>query len=98
MSLKSFDSSSIVSLAITAVSLTLPSSPGYVGTYHYLCQISLAMFNVPAGPALSYATVVHAVSFLPVLIVGLLFANYEGATIYKISAKKKFADNVPELA
>jgi uncharacterized protein (TIRG00374 family) len=89
---------SIILLAITAVGIAVPSCPGYVGTYHYLCQVSLVMFNVPAGPALSYATVVHAVNFLPVLIVGLFFANYEGITIYKMSAKKRFAENVPEIA
>jgi uncharacterized protein (TIRG00374 family) len=89
---------SIIVLAVTALSVAIPSPPGYVGIYHYLCQISLVMFNVPAGPALSYATVVHVVSFLPVLIGGLLFANYEGVTIYKMSARKRLAENVPEIA
>jgi uncharacterized protein (TIRG00374 family) len=89
---------SIILLAVTAVSVAVPSSPGYVGTFHYLCQISLAMFNVPAGSALSYATVVHAVNFLPVLIAGLFFANYEGITIYRMSGEKRLAENVPDIA
>jgi len=63
----------------------VPSSPGYVGTYHYLCQISLAMFGVPAGPALSFGTVVHGISILPVFIVGLFFAHHEGMAILKVS-------------
>lgn len=78
---------SLVLLVITTVSVVVPSSPGYVGTYHYLCQLSLAMFHVPAGPALSFATVVHGISFLPVLIAGLFLARYEGMAISKMTQK-----------
>lgn len=80
---------SLILLVITSVAVVVPSSPGYIGPYHYLCQVSLAMFDIPAGPALSYATVVHAVSFLPVFFVGLAFANYEGMSLYGNSMKKR---------
>ncbi len=76
---------SLIILVITTIAVVVPSSPGYIGTYHYLCQISLAMFAVPAGPALSYATVLHGVNFLPVFIVGFIFANYEGMAILRMS-------------
>jgi hypothetical protein len=78
---------SLIILVFTTIAVVVPSSPGYVGTYHYLCQISLAMFGVPAGPALSFAAVVHGVGFFPILIVGLFFAHYEGMAISKISEK-----------
>ncbi len=76
---------SLILLVITCVAVIVPSSPGYIGPYHYLCQITLAMFSVPAGPALSYAAVVHAVTFLPVLLVGFGLGNYEGMRIYRAS-------------
>jgi uncharacterized protein (TIRG00374 family) len=76
-------SASLILLVITTIGVVIPSSPGYVGTYHYLCQVSLAMFGVPASPALSFATLVHAINFLPVLLVGLLFAYYEGVGLSK---------------
>ena len=79
---------SLILLVITCVAVIVPSSPGYIGPYHYLCQVTLAMFSVPAGPALSFATVVHAVTFLPVLVVGLVLANYEGMSVYKASGKE----------
>lgn len=88
---------SLVLLAITTVSVVVPSSPGYVGTYHYLCQISLALFGVPAGAALSYATVVHGINILPVFGVGLVFAHFEGVSIYKMSETKRYADHVSEI-
>jgi glycosyltransferase 2 family protein len=79
---------SLILLVITCVAVIVPSSPGYIGPYHYLCQITLAMFSVPSGPALSYATVVHAITFLPVLLVGLVLANYEGMSFYRASLKE----------
>lgn len=61
----------LVLLVITTISVIVPSSPGYVGTFHYLCQLALGLFGVPPGPALSYALVLHGVNLLPVLVVGL---------------------------
>ncbi|MBN1831366.1 MAG: flippase-like domain-containing protein [Deltaproteobacteria bacterium] len=78
----------LILLVITTISVVVPSSPGYVGLYHFLCQISLAMFAVPESPALSYAAVVHAVNFLPVLALALLFAGYEGLRIYSPDIKE----------
>lgn len=78
-------SASLILLVITTIAVVVPSSPGYVGTYHYLCQITLAMFGVPAGPALSFATVVHGVNIFPVFAVGLFLAHHEGMAITKMS-------------
>jgi uncharacterized protein (TIRG00374 family) len=91
-------SASLVLLVVTTISVVIPSSPGYVGTYHYLCQITLALFWVPAGPALSFAAVVHGINFFPVLGVGLVLSYYEGVSLSKISKKKPFADNLPQPA
>jgi uncharacterized protein (TIRG00374 family) len=88
---------SLILLVITCVAVVVPSSPGYIGPYHYLCQIALAMFAVPPGPALSYATVVHALSFLPVLLVGSALANYEGMSLYRGSVDKPLSVSVPEV-
>lgn len=80
-------STSLIVLVVTTIGIVVPSSPGYVGTYHWLCQISLAMFGVPAGPALSFAILTHGVSFLPVLIVGLILAYYEGVQVFGVQKK-----------
>jgi uncharacterized protein (TIRG00374 family) len=75
----------LVVLVITTISVIVPSSPGYIGTYHWLCQISLGLFAIPKSEALTFAFVVHAINFLPVIIVGLVFAGREGIHISKIS-------------
>jgi len=75
---------SLIVLVVTTIGIVVPSSPGYVGTYHWLCQISLAMFAVPGGPALSFAILIHVANFLPVLIVGLILAYTEGVEIFRV--------------
>lgn len=80
-------STSLIVLVITTIGVVVPSSPGYVGTYHWLCQVSLAMFSVPADPALSFAILTHGVNFLPVLIAGLILAYYEGVEIFRVDNK-----------
>jgi len=69
------------------ISVVIPSTPGYVGTYHYLCQVALAMFAVPASEALSFAVVAHAISVMPVMLLGLVCANVEGVSIYRTAAE-----------
>lgn len=76
----------LVVLVFTTISVVIPSTPGYVGTFHYLCQLALVMFGVPASEALSFAVIVHFVSVAPVAVVGLICANYEGVAIYRTAA------------
>jgi glycosyltransferase 2 family protein len=74
-------SAALVLLVITTISVIVPSSPGYVGTFHYLCQVSLGLFGVPAGPALTYALVLHGINYLPVMAVGLFCLGVEGVSL-----------------
>ena len=75
----------LVLLVITTISVLVPSSPGYVGTYHYLCQLSLGMFSVPQSEALTFAFVAHGMNFFPILLLGLIIAAIEGISISKIT-------------
>lgn len=73
----------LVVLVITTISIIVPSSPGYVGTYHLLCQLSLGMFAIPKSEALTFAFVLHGINFIPILIVGLIIASVEGISLSK---------------
>lgn len=67
-------SASFVVMGITTISVVIPSSPGYVGTFHWLNMISLALFNIPNSDALSYAIVIHAVNTIPIVLAGFVLA------------------------
>ncbi|MFH1006226.1 MAG: lysylphosphatidylglycerol synthase transmembrane domain-containing protein [Candidatus Latescibacterota bacterium] len=82
-------SASLVVLVITTISVVVPSSPGYVGTYHWLCMVALGLFGVPESPALSYAIVAHAISILPVSLLGGILAWKEGIRISNPSGQTR---------
>jgi len=79
---------SLVLLVITTFGVLVPSSPGYVGTYHWLCQQSLALapFNVPGSQALTFAIVMHAINFLPIIVVGLAMISIEGLSLKSLKS------------
>lgn len=81
-------------LAITTVAVAIPSSPGYIGTYHKLCVIGLALFNISENNAIPYAFVLHGLNFFPILLVGLFFAFREGLSFASLSSKEKIQESV----
>jgi uncharacterized protein (TIRG00374 family) len=50
----------------------IPSSPGYIGTYHWLAVTTLAAFGVDRNTALGFALVNHALWYVPQISIGLL--------------------------
>lgn len=47
-------------VVVTNLGMALPSSPGYVGVFDYLCVVTLAPFGVEPTAALAFALAVHA--------------------------------------
>jgi len=79
----------LVLMVITTVSIVIPSSPGYIGTYHLLCQLSLGLFGISQSTALAFAFVIHGVNVFPFFLLGLAFAWKEGINISKMSESQK---------
>jgi uncharacterized protein (TIRG00374 family) len=78
----------LVTLVITTISIVVPSSPGYVGSYHFLCQLSLGLFAIPKGPALSFALVMHAISVYPIFFLGLFILSREKISLAAVAKGK----------
>ena len=65
-------------LVVVAVGLSmiLPSPPGAIGVFEGAALIALKAYGVPHSEALPYALVLHAVNFVPYLVVGALLLQY----------------------
>jgi hypothetical protein len=63
-------------LLITALGITLPTAPGFVGNYHYFCVLGLALFGIAKADALTYAILLHGLQFLVIIIMGLIFIPF----------------------
>ena len=77
--------SGIVVFLIGTVGVMIPSSPGYVGTFHYAIVQALALFGVPNEPALGFAIVIHLMNYLPVTGLGLFYFLREGLRFQDVS-------------
>ncbi len=69
--------SALVVLVVISIGLMIPSSPGFVGTYHAFCIWSLGLFGVAKSDAGSFAVISHAMNTIPFTIVGLLYFWHE---------------------
>lgn len=88
--------SALVLLVLTTIGVIVPNAPGYVGTYHKLCQLGLGLFGVPASTGMGFAIVLHAVNFLPVTIVGFFLMLLEGWSWRQIAAGTQTENNFEE--
>jgi uncharacterized protein (TIRG00374 family) len=63
-------------LVITALGVTLPAAPGFVGNYHYSCVLALALFGIPKTDALTFAIILHFTQIIVTISLGLLFLPF----------------------
>jgi len=69
---------------LLVVGFTVPT-PGAVGGFHYFYRLGMtAFYGAPADRAVGAAIVLHAVSFVPVAIIGLILLAQEGLSLSRI--------------
>ncbi|OGP51697.1 MAG: hypothetical protein A2Y79_02130 [Deltaproteobacteria bacterium RBG_13_43_22] len=61
--------------------VTIPSAPGYIGTFHWICAAGLIFLGVGANQAKSFAVVLWLSGFIPVTGLGLLLLWKEGLSL-----------------
>jgi len=79
---------SFIIVIVVTFAIMIPSSPGFIGTFHLICQKGLVLFSIPESTALAYAVILHALSFLPTLLIGLIFFWKENFTFSQIKMEK----------
>lgn len=71
--LKKIALASITVLVMSGISVSVPSSPGYVGTFHYLVMQGLIIYQVPSSQAFSFAVILHLFSIIPPAVIGMYY-------------------------
>jgi uncharacterized protein (TIRG00374 family) len=94
IALKSFDievpnSGPFFVLSIVALGLALPSSPGFVGTFQWLTERALTVYGVSKSLSLSFSSVFHLITFVPVTIIGLAYFLKEHLTWKELKRTEK---------
>jgi uncharacterized protein (TIRG00374 family) len=62
---------SLLVLIVLQAGISLPSLPGNLGIFEYLCVLALSIFGVERAPALSFGVLLHGLVMLPQLLIGL---------------------------
>ncbi|MGH2955812.1 MAG: lysylphosphatidylglycerol synthase transmembrane domain-containing protein [Solirubrobacterales bacterium] len=57
-------------LVANAFAITLPSGPAGIGVFEASIQAALIAYGISASSALSYAVVLHAINFVPIMLIG----------------------------
>ncbi|RPI77731.1 MAG: UPF0104 family protein [Desulfobacteraceae bacterium] len=68
-------------MTMATLGVLIPSSPGYIGPFHYFVQQGFILYGVNADTAFSAATLLHAAAFFPTLIIGLISFLYMQAVL-----------------
>lgn len=57
-------------LAVLQIGVAVPSTPGKVGVFQYLCILALSVFDVDRTAALGFGILLYLVVFLPPMLLG----------------------------
>ncbi|HYT55986.1 MAG TPA: lysylphosphatidylglycerol synthase domain-containing protein, partial [Verrucomicrobiae bacterium] len=61
-----------VVLAFVGIGVSLPSAPGFVGTYQFFTVAALALFSVDQNRAFGFSLLQHLSQYIPVTLFGWL--------------------------
>lgn len=68
-------------LVMVNLGSAIPSSPGYIGVYHYLAMLALSLWTPDRNAALAYAIGTHALNMLANAGLGSFFLAREGLSL-----------------
>jgi uncharacterized protein (TIRG00374 family) len=87
----------VLVVVATNLALVVPSSPAAVGVYEAAVLVALAAYGIDGSQALSYALVLHALNFLPFLVVGWVVLHRH-ARLVRRSGRERSLASVTEAA
>ena len=76
-------------LIATTLAITVPSAPGYVGTYHAAAVYVLVnLFNSGLTESQAFAVLIHAVGFIPLVLFGFMYFLRSSIQIRDVQSKE----------
>jgi glycosyltransferase 2 family protein len=66
-----------------AFAVSIPSAPGFIGTFHYVGQQVLIIMGLK-GNIEAYVLLAHAMAYIPIVIIGLIYLSMENLTFKEL--------------
>jgi glycosyltransferase 2 family protein len=64
--------------------VSIPSAPGYIGTFHWACAAGLAFFGIEPNLAKTFSIILWLTYFLPITLLGMVVLWQEGLSLRAI--------------
>ncbi len=87
----------LILLLVLQVGSAPPSVPGKIGIFEYMVILGLTLFAVNKADAMSYALMLHLVSYLPKIILGFIFMTNLNISIKKTEAEASKFEEVTKM-
>jgi uncharacterized protein (TIRG00374 family) len=71
-------------LIFVSLTISLPSAPGYIGTFHWACIAALNLYNIPADSAKAFSIILWACQYFPITAIGLFYLKKEHLSLKKV--------------
>ena len=86
-------SASLLVLVFILFAVSIPSAPGYIGTFHGFVIASLVFMGVDPDAARASAVVMHATNYIPVTVMGLYFL-WRGNITLKSATESSYTNGI----
>jgi len=77
--------SAFLLFAVLQVGGLVPSSPGKVGVFQYLCILTLALFSIDKSVGLTYGILLYLIAYGTPIVLGILFLWWGGVNLREIT-------------
>ena len=75
---------SFVLLVVVSILIMAPSSPGFIGVYHYGVIVSLGLYGISGEEAGACALVLHATQYIVITLMGFYFLKKEHLSLKEL--------------
>jgi len=82
-------------MASTNLAILLPSTPGFIGPFHFFCMRALVTAGTPREVAFDYAVLLHAAFYVPITVWGGAVLASQGLSIGRALALSRVARALP---
>ncbi|MBI3872234.1 MAG: flippase-like domain-containing protein [candidate division Zixibacteria bacterium] len=79
---------SFVVLVVVSLMISIPSTAGFVGVYHWATQISLQIYGLDKTQAVAVAVVLHAAQYIPITLLGFYWLRREHLRLSTVGGGK----------
>lgn len=73
--------------SVTALGMTVPSSPGFIGVFEALARETLGLFGMAPEPALSYAFAAHLIIYVIYSVLGVIGMQQQNLTVSDVQRR-----------